>query len=186
VNGRQLATALVLALLLALGWWYRPGPQLPGAGYDGRDRREAFAESIHLQVMDNGGQPVYQLRASSMDYYPGEDRLTLQQPRLSLAHTDGSRWEMRAEQGQTGLHSTAVLLIGMVNIQRLEVNSYKPLEVNTRDLLVKTDSGQAETESAASIAGPGYRVEAIGLKADLKNQRLELGAQVRGRYDAAG
>jgi len=186
VNGRQLAIALLLALLLAVGWWYRPVPQQAGMDHGEPERRQAYAETVSLQVMDAGGRPVYRLQAESMDYFADEDSLILQHPFLSMAHSDGSRWELRAEQGLTDTDGDTVRLLGEVAIQRLATRQHKPLKVHTRDVLVETASGLAATTAPASISGSGYRIEAVGMKADLKQHRLELGAQVRGSFDAAG
>jgi lipopolysaccharide export system protein LptC len=186
VNGKQITTTLLLGLLLAIGWWYRPVPQQAGADLDEPERREAYAETVSLQVMDASGRPVYQLHADSMDYFEEEDSMVLQRPFLSMTHSDGSRWEMHAEQGLTGTDSDTVRLLGDVAIHRLASRQHKPLKVNTRDVLVETASELATTSAAATISGNGYRIEAVGLKADLKQHRLELGAQVRGKFDAAG
>jgi len=186
VNGKQPAIALLLALLLAFGWWFRPVPQQAGLDQGEPERREAYAETVSLQVMDADGRPVYRLQADSMDYFADEDSLVLQHPFLSMAHSDGSRWELRAEQGLTGTDSDSVRLLGDVAIQRLATRQHKPLKVRTRDVLVETASGLAATTAPASVSGTGYRIEAVGMKADMKQHRLELGAQVRGRFDAAG
>ena len=185
MNSRQFVVILLL-LMIAAGWWLYPARQQPGS-IDVRDeRREAFAEAIHLQVMDEQGKPVWHLRATGLDYYPDDDRVILDQPRVSLLHADGSHWELQADHGRTDPDGYLVTLTGNVSLRRLADATHKPVAVTTSDMRIWPGSGQAVTSTAARISGAGYRIDSVGLRADTKQHRLELNSQVRGNYDAAG
>ncbi len=186
MNRKQLAVAAMLVLLvLASSWFIREQERLPLPFVEQQSGPDAFAENIILEIMDQTGHPLYLLHATIMEYYPDEDRLQLQRPQLDVTPANGTRWQLSAENGHTGASGEPVWLTGKVNIQRLASGSYRPLQILTEDILVQPSAALAETENKASITGSGFRLEAVGLSADLRNNRLELRSRVRGQLNGA-
>jgi LPS export ABC transporter protein LptC len=186
VNRKQLAVAVMLALLvIASNWLFRQQDKLPLPLVAQQPGPDAFAEDIHIEVMDETGHPLYHLRAANMEYYPDEDRLQLQRPLLDITQLNGSNWQISAEDGRTSASGEPVWLLGKVSIQRLATDSYKSLQIMTEDVLIQPSAALAETDNAASITGSGYRLEAVGLGVDLRNNRLELRSRVRGQLNNA-
>jgi len=145
---------------------------------------DAFVTAMHLDVMDARGMLQYRVTADHMVHYPSSDQLELQHPLIDLQQRNGNTWRISAETGESTDSGDFVRLLGGVNIHRSGVSG--PLQVRTRDLLVRPEQAYATTDSAASITIPGYRVEAVGLEADLGNDTLELHNRVRGSIDAPG
>ncbi len=186
MNRKQLAVAAVLALLvITSNWLFRQQDKLPLPLVAQQPGPDAFAEDIHLEIMDETGHPLYRLRAENMEYYPEEDRLQLQRPLLDVTQPNGSNWQVSAESGRTSASGEPVWLLGKVSIQRLATDSYQPLQIMTEDVLIQPSAALAETENAASIIGSSYRLEAVGLSVDLRNNRLELRSRVRGQLNDA-
>lgn len=186
MNRKQLAITAVLVLLVIVSSWFsRQQDRLPLPLVAQQPGPDAFAENIHLDIMDETGRPLYSLRAADMEYYPEDDRLQLQHPLLDVTQANGSHWQVSAESGRTSASGEPVWLLGEVNIQRLATDSYNTLQIVTRDVLVQPGAASAETEHAASIIGNGYHLEAVGLSADLKNNRLKLHSRVRGQLNDA-
>ncbi|MDH3980452.1 MAG: LPS export ABC transporter periplasmic protein LptC [Gammaproteobacteria bacterium] len=186
MNRKQLAVAAILVLLvIASNWLFRQQDKLPLPFVAQQPGPDAFAENIHLEIMDKTGHPLYRLRAADMEYYPEDDRLQLQHPLLDITRANGANWQVSAESGHTSASGEPVWLLGKVNIQRLASDAYKSLQIVTEDLLIQPSAALAETENAASITGSGFRLEAVGLDADLGNNRLKLHSRVRGQLNDA-
>jgi LPS export ABC transporter protein LptC len=186
VNRKQLTVSAMLVLLvIASSWFFRQQDRLPLPLVAQQPGPDAFAENIHLEIMDQSGHPLYRLHAADMKYYPDEDRLQLHRPLLDVTQADGTHWQVSAENGRTSASGEPVWLLGKVNIQRLATDSSKPLQILTEDVLIQPAAALAETDNAASITGSGFHLEAVGLNADLRNNRLKLRSRVRGRLNDA-
>lgn len=181
---RKLILLLVAVLVIATTWLTRQ--QDAGDETAVRTDRgpDAYADDVRIQVMDTNGLPAYHLRAEHIAWYPDNDQLALQRPRLDVHRPDGAHWELRAEQGLTGRAGDPVSLTGTVIIQKVAANSGSALKITTADVTVMSDARLALTEAPALVEGAGYRFEATGLTADFRENRLELRSQVRGRIDA--
>jgi LPS export ABC transporter protein LptC len=173
-------------LVIASSWFFREQERLPLPLAVQQPGPDAFAENIFLEIMDETGHPLYRLHAANMEYYPDEDRLQLHRPMLDVTRPDTPHWQISAEDGRTSASGEPVWLLGKVSIQRLASALYKPLRIQTKDVLVQPAAALAETEHAASITGSGFQLEAIGLDADFGNNRLKLHSRVTGRFDDAG
>jgi LPS export ABC transporter protein LptC len=181
VNRRQLALALLLVLLaIASFQLLRQQQTQPVTDTGGAPVPEAFARDIKLDILNQDGKRVYQLRASMVEYYPDNDLMQLQEPRLELERHDGSHWLLLADSGHTGQACDPVWLRGNVTIQQLEAKSGNPLQISTRDVLVRTGARLAETAEPAVITGKGFRLDTNGLGADFNTNHLELRSTVRG------
>jgi len=185
VNTRQnLLFILLLVVIIGSGWFLdgrHGGLQDLSVSRSGPD---AFVSAMHLDVMDASGILRYRVTADHMTHYPRADQLELQHPLVDLQQRNGNTWRISAETGVATDSGDFIRLLGEVNIHRSGVSG--PLQVRTRDLLVIPEHAYATTGSAASITAPGYRVNAVGLEADLGNNMLELRNHVRGSIDAPG
>ena len=187
MNSRQ--TALLLVLLLVLtgsGWFlYRQdnSQQQATVSPTGHD---SFVNGMDLRVMDVNGQLKYHVMAASMLHYPHQERLDLDQPIIDLSRKDGTTWHITSERGQTTASGERIWLLGRVDISRPATGRTGSLRIRTSDLLVMPDRELAETDSAASIVGERYRIDATGLKADFGSSQLLLRSRVRSTFNVAG
>ena len=139
---------------------------------------------MQLEVMDTSGQLRYRITADTMTHYPNTAELVLQQPLVDLQQHNGNSWRISAKTGKTTDSGDFIRLLGKDDIRRSGASG--PLQVRTRNLLVKPEQAYATTDSAATITAPGHRVDSVGLEAALDNNTLELRSRVRGTIDAAG
>jgi lipopolysaccharide export system protein LptC len=185
VNTRQTLLFILLLVIIIGSGWFLDGRH--GGLQDlsiSRTGPDSFVSGMHLDVMDASGQLSYRVTADNMVHYPNVDQLELQRPLIDLQQHNGNTWRISAETGESADSGDLVRLLGKVNIHRSGVSG--PLQVRTRDLLVKPEQAYATTDSAATITAPGLRVEAVGIEADLDDNTLELHHRVRGSIDAAG
>ena len=184
MNGKQIVIyGLLLLLVTGSGWFLfqqETGLQRETASATGAD---AFVEDMDLKVMNEQGQLQYRLQASRMTHYPNGERFQLEQPDIRIMQANGDNWRIKSERGETTEDADIIWLLGAVDIKRLQTTTSDPLHIVTSDLLVRAEKEQAETDNAATITSGQFQVEGIGVKADFRNDTLELRSSVRGRYD---
>jgi len=184
VNTRQTALFILLLVVIIGSGWFLDGRH---AGLQdlsvSRTGRDSFVSGMHLDVMDTDGQLRYRVTADSMTHYPHSEQMELQRPLIDLLQRKGNSWRISAATGETTDSGDLIRLLGDVDIRRSGISG--PLQVRTRDLLVKPEQAYATTDSAATITAPGHRVESVGLDADLDNNTLELRSRVRGTINAS-
>ena len=174
---------LILLFLVVASWWLL---QKPGAGNSTatavKRGPDMFADYIEVTVMGESGQPVYRVTADQLRHSPDSERFDLTRPIIEVNHRDGESWNIASESGQMTDKGDQLWFLGEVNILRQGDIS---MHIRTRDILVKPDEELAETDSAVSITAAHYQIDAIGLKADFRNKRLEFHSRVRGTINAA-
>jgi lipopolysaccharide export system protein LptC len=187
VNIRQFGLfALLLLIVIATGWFLdrqdnsRRPVSVSATGPD------SFVEDIDLAVMDVDGHLKYRVRARHMTHFPNADLLKLNRPVIDIMNKDGTVWYISAERGELTTADERLWLLGAVDIRRPESATDSAFHVITSDLLVMPDEELAETEMAATITGDRYVINAIGLKADLRANTLELLSRVRGTIEGSG
>ena len=185
MNTRQnLLFILLLVVIIGAGWFLDDRHSWLQDFTVSRTGPDSFVSGMHLEVMDTSGRLRYRITADTMTHYPNSEELELQRPLIDLQQHNGNSWRISAETGETTDTGDLIQLLGKVDIRRSGASG--PLQVRTRDLLVKPEQSYASTESAATITAPGQRVDTVGLEADFRKNTLELRNQVRGRFDAAG
>ena len=181
-------TVIILVLALGAGAALLLDQQgyTPGLTRIKTDSHDAWIEDMTLRVLNIEGESVYRMTARHMVRYPDSDRVELTGPLVKVTRPDGTVWRVSAEHGETTTGGNQIWLRGAVNIERQSGNKRGVLHISTRDVLVKPAEKMAETEHEALIISAGYRLEAVGLKADFMANRLELRSRVRGRINGAG
>jgi lipopolysaccharide export system protein LptC len=181
-------TAVVLLLLVAVigtGWYLQQQGADPQQTTASRSGPDAFVTGMQLAVMDETGQEIYRIESDTMTHFPEDEHFKLTRPRFDITRPDGTIWHITAEHGQSTPDNDQLWLLGEVDIRRPGTSKISGLHVKTSDILIKPDEEIAETDNAVTITAEGYLVTAVGLKADLRKNLLELRSRVRGTIDAA-
>ena len=186
MNAKQTVALLALALVTGAVLLVDLQDYVPGQAGKPGDGRDAYMDDVSLRIMNTDGVPVYDMTAGHMTHYSGSDHLELENPLLNITRPDGSVWHVSAERGVSTANGAQVWLRGAVDILRLADDTRGAIHITSTDVLVRPAEEQAETDSSALIITDSYRVEAVGLKADFKTNRLELRSRVRGRINGAG
>lgn len=182
----QTITIVVLLLVAGLALFINQQDYVPGQSAVSDDGRDAFVEDMSLQIMDDSGQPLYRMTAGQMIHNAATGLLELDRPLVYITRPDGSEWHISAERGEAAADGKQVWLPGAVEIRRLADSRQGALQITSSDVLVKPDEKLAETSRDALVITDSYRVEAVGLKADFRNNRLELDSRVRGTINGPG
>jgi lipopolysaccharide export system protein LptC len=182
---KWLVVLLVIALS-TLSWWM-PLEQGPVTklvtGPEKRHIADYYLEDFDLTAMNAAGHPRYHLQAHAMRHYADDDTAEVRMPRLTMYRQGTAQWFVRAEQAQVATGGESVSLQNQVKVERLTEDVREKLEIATSALRVVPANEYAETDQPVVIVTDFGVTRAIGMRADLKQERLELLAQVRGEYE---
>lgn len=185
MNRRRWLVVLGLALAAGLsGWLYYWLDEEPA---EPRARRsltpDYYMVNFERTTMGVDGAPHNVLRADYMQHFPDDDSTELENPSMEVYNADGPPWYIKAERGWVGADQEVVLLFGPVRVWRNNSLGDRELEVITTDLRILPDSQYAETDQPTTIISRTSVTHAIGMRADLGDQKLELLSEVRSRYE---
>ena len=174
-----LAALLLLAALT--GWWQRSLAPPPRAGGGGGP--DSVMEGYRATLMDVDGNPRHRLWGEVLTHFPGDDSTELVQPRLLVFRPHGEPWLLASEQGRISADGELVLLTGEVRIRREASADEGGVAVDTRDLRVLPEEDFAETAEPTVIVTDELHLAGTGMRAYLKDGRLQILERVRSRYE---
>jgi lipopolysaccharide export system protein LptC len=117
-----------------------------------------------------------------MSHYADDDTSRMAVPQLTIYRQGAAPWFVRSRQAQVAAGGESVLLQDEVKVERLMEDQRGKLEIDTSALRVVPAKEYAETDQPVTIVTGLGMTQAIGMQADLKQQYLQLLAQVRGDY----
>ena len=171
-----LAAALVTSMLV---WRLQPKPRPAPAEVA---RSDYTLENFELVTLDEEGKESFSVRAPKLVRDPAGKALTITSPRFSFPGNQGGYWNATAGTAWVGPKGEKVRLLRDVNL----VGPPGVLGVRTRmqtaelEILPKRDL--ASSPSVVTISRGDSILQGTGLKADLNTHRVELLADVKGRY----
>ncbi len=135
--------------------------------------------------MTLAGLREYVVEAPLLRQLPGQLGVQIEQPRMDWYQPDGQtrEWRLRSAQGWIASDQKQIRLEGEVVMTRTAESGQLPVTLTTRDVLVRPDIRTAETAAPARAVTPGGELRAIGVRAYLNQERLELLSEVRGVYE---
>lgn len=132
---------------------------------------------------NNAGQPRYTVRAAQAEQDPASGEIALRTIDMQLRDQRGSQWHMQATTGRMPEDASMVALRGAVVVNgNLSEGSSGAVEMRTDSLDVDTRTEKASTRARVTIAMSGRELAARGMKADLKDRRVQLESEVHGRF----
>lgn len=141
-----------------------------------------FLEDFTATVMDSTGKPRYLLQATNMKHYPDDNSMALVKPRFRLYRDNLAPWRAKSDKGLIYETTRVIHLNGNVIMERDATQSEAPVKLVTRDLLIRTKEGYAETHALVKITSEQSKVTAVGMRLYLADGRLELLSNVQGSY----
>lgn len=180
IAGALAALALIAASFL-LGRDMReaqsevPGePTVEQPGYSARD-----AEIVETAA---DGQPRYRLHAARIEQQPRESSIEMYDIDMSYRTEAGLDWQLTADRGRMPQDARHVLLQGSVVVSGLPPRTEHVARISTEELSFDMQSERLYTQAPVAIDWSGHRLTALGLVANLKEQRLSLESRVHGRF----
>ncbi len=177
-----LAVLIVLAVISAWAQWYNKPDSTavkktsPGPDY--------YLKNFTITTTGTEGSPRYLIKSSYMEYMAGQETITLLQPQLLFHNENDSSWTITGEQARITEQGEQVVMEGKVVLEQHSKVSKETLWIETADLLVLPVLKRAETAAEVAMKTDYSTINAIGLRVDLTQDKLNFLHQTRGKYYA--
>jgi len=179
-------TPLLLTILISLAtisawmqWYTRPAATpiaktTPGPDY--------YLKNFTITATGTDGAPRYFIKSSYMEYMSGQETVTFIQPQLLFHNENHSSWTVTGEQARVTEQGKQIMMEGKVVLKQRSESSGETLQIETADLLVLPKLERAETTAEVTLKSDDSRINAIGFRVDLAQDKLHFLHQIRGRY----
>lgn len=135
-----------------------------------------------ITEMGPDGRARYRIAAERIVQNPANQSIGLTNMRLTYRATQDRDWTLTARNGYVPPGSKIIDLAGDVEIVGLPVQSAVPAVVRTERLQLDTQNNLATSAARVDILWGKRRISTMGLKADLKAEKLQLESSVHGRF----
>jgi lipopolysaccharide export system protein LptC len=179
---RMLAMLFALFLLAGLTQWLLNLNQVPTSASRDSHNPDYTMENFTITSMDNTGTPRQRLQSAFMAHYPYDDSTGFTRPHITAFRPGDAPWEIYGERGWVSGNRDLVLLRGDVLIENPQAASTRRLHMVTQDLRIVTDEEYVATDRPVTITSQTSVTHATGMRAYLKEGRLQLLSKVRGTY----
>lgn len=175
--------ATVAILLFTVLYWDANKPLPILNGKPDRNRVDLFVESVHGVKFNSDGKLTETLHAVRLDHYPERGESVLVEPILDMQDKNGKAWKITANTG-TLVGENEIRLQNNVVI----LDSAATLRFESERLDYFSDTQIASTDDAVKLqhapaAGREADVTtALGMRANLNTNRIELMRNVDSRY----
>lgn len=184
-NMQQLAGVATILLAAIAGLIFRWNPVnvlVATQAEAGKLLPDTIVEQPVLDVFDDTGRNIRQLRGQKLDYFDAEKRSVIAAPAVTFEQQNGNQpptpWQMTADTATIYQSSNKVDLQGNVKLWS-DATQGGRTEILTEQLLVDTAKQFAETGKAVTIRARNSEAKALGMQADLANERLSLPSRVK-------
>ena len=178
-------TILVLIILLAIasGSIFNSMDKIPvQAEKTPRHVPDYFLQNFTATTMNKQGSPDYKVTASSLDHFPDDDSMKLQQPVFSFYENKQQTWSAQANEAVILQRQNIILLTGDVILKQVSVKEQTPLLLTAKQLTIEPEKRQASTISTIKLKKGNNYIEAYGMRADLNKNKIEFLSETRSHY----
>lgn len=183
---RNIALFGVIAVLFgAIGYWNivperfldQPVAQVDESAID------YYAINAHSVQFLPDGKLQYEMTADKVEHLKASEVTLLTKPDLQMYRGTTFPWHVQSERGEVNPDGTEVELIDSVRVARTDEQDRTTLITSSR-MTVFPQKQYAQTEQDVRIDGAGGVTTGKGMKAYLKDGRMDLLSNVRGQYEA--
>ncbi|MNZ47805.1 lipopolysaccharide exporter periplasmic protein [compost metagenome] len=184
---RNIALFSVLAaLLVAVGYWnISPESFLDNKPVAAPDQSaiDYYAINAHSVQFLPDGKMQYEMTADKVEHLKVSEVTLLTKPDLQLYRGTTYPWHVQSEKGEVNPDGSEVELIDSVRVARTDEKN-RTMIITTSRMTVFPQKQYAQTAQAVKIDGAGGVTTGNGMKAYLKDGRMDLLSNVRGQYEA--
>ncbi|MDF1693026.1 MAG: LPS export ABC transporter periplasmic protein LptC [Zhongshania sp.] len=125
------------------------------------------------------GHIAYKWRATSAERLISDGSIALQEPFYIGNIADQRPWTASAKVGKLSQDGEHLTLRNTVLVKDL----IRQAQISTELLRINLDSSEVSTDQALTLSLRNGKTHSMGMKASMKNERIELLDQVKGHYD---
>lgn len=141
-----------------------------------------YMTQARIWEMGPDGRPVYRVEAESIVQNPADLSIVLQDLALNYRADNAQEWSLTAQNGYAPPGSRTIDFSGDVRIVGRPRPAGGPAVIRTERLSVDTQTDVASTRSRVDIEWDRGWLSAVGLRADLNHELLQLESSVHGRF----
>jgi len=181
---RALLLLAGLALIAGLLLFSAPQHESVAPSSAGAVARDPGYAAVNARLVQTGpdGQPLYSLDAARINQQPDDDTVQMTQVQLGFRAATGEQWTARGDRGQLGQDTGVVQLDGNVHVAGLLPGTQDQAEISTEHLSFDTRAQVVTTPDPVTLTVSGRELHAQGLRARLKEGRVQLESAVHGSY----
>lgn len=185
VSFRNLLGIGILACIAIASWYFGREDTAPGDGVAGGPGGPPgyYLRGADIAVMDTQGRLLYAISAEAVEERPDENRTVLSRVHVRYSPAADVPWEARAESGEIPSDERYIELSGDVALSSFPEPDGEPTIIQAPRLRFAPDDFLATTDTEVSLLLGSERLDAVGLSADLKGDRLELESTVHGQFN---
>ncbi|MDR0208118.1 MAG: LPS export ABC transporter periplasmic protein LptC [Pseudomonas putida] len=175
----------IAALLVAVGYWNispesfleKPVVQVDENAID------YYAINAHSVQYLPDGKVQYEMTADKVEHLKASEITLVTTPDLHMYRGTQYPWHVQSVRAEVNPDGSEVELIDKVRVARTDEKQRETIITTTR-MTVFPQKQYAQTEQAVRIDGAGGTTTGKGMKAYLKDGRMDLLSNVRGQYEA--
>lgn len=141
-----------------------------------------FLQNFTATSINKQGAPDYKVTANSLNHFPDDDSMKLQQPVFTFYQNRVKTWIAQANEAVILQRQNIILLTGDVILKQVAPVQEEPLLLSAKQLTIEPDKKQASTVSTIKLVKGKNQIEANGMRADLITNRIEFLSDTRSHY----
>lgn len=173
-------TLIVSALIIGFWGFHDPDSQ-PSQTQSSEDENsvDAFLSGIESVQYDQQGQPSHKIIADALTHYSLSEHSVMENPDMTFYRSAASPIRLTAKTAEANADQTEIWFRHDVFIDE---QTQGGMTMATERLRLEPDNDFAETDLAVTLKAPSGTTHAIGMKAYLAEDRVELLKDVRSTY----
>lgn len=138
--------------------------------------------AVHAQLIETGedGLPLYRLDAERIEQPHPRGDIWLTDPKLDYQPQAGNHWTLTAQHGQMPQDARTAELTGAVHAEGRPAANDPVMRIDTEELHLDMAQQVASSPITVRVDWGGNRLFGRGMRADFKNDRLQLASKVHG------
>jgi lipopolysaccharide export system protein LptC len=177
--------AICLLIAAALGTWYWSRMTAPAETEDAPARSGPLGYYLRDAVLlgtDEEGRIVYRISADLAEERPEDGSLLLRGVNVEFRQDPQIPWRVRAARAEAQPERSYLDLEGDVELEREGSDDRARTLVETSRLRLEPELHRAVASGEVRFTVGDTTLSAVGLKAFLREDRLELESKIHGRY----
>ena len=140
-----------------------------------------YLDSAELSGTDSNGEMLYQVWTDHASQVTEDDSITMRKVRMIYTPNGPQAWNLVANSGRIPADASVIELNGNVVVKSGQTN-IAATTIRSQHLVLNPATRKAQTQESVVVNYNGQNINATGLKADLKNNRLQLLADIHGSF----
>ena len=184
IDWRGLMVFLGLAAVAATSW-YSLNDEEESESETPPVQGEAFSYYIRgasISGFDINGSMLYELNADYIYHDASDDSISLENVRMDYQPSPAASWLVEADEGRMDGGREYLDLLGNVKAQRTRQPGALKTVLHTSTLRLEPETSVATSSAEVQLEMSGRTLSGTGMYADLRQERLQLKANVHGRF----